>query len=248
MEEEVMKERVLFKRSDDPSAYGRVVMNWMGDPVLELEMMARGYGEVAHGMVEAIKARKVRLLDTASFEPYPIVFLYRHAFELSLKAIIFAGQDALREKAEEPMKTQKVMTHPLMPLFQEINRIMGALVTDQSNVWDFGGPEVQTREQLEAIVREFDEFDRGSFAFRYSITKGPKVMAAPLEAGFEFDLFRFAEIIDRIIPVMSRLPGWVRETLELRAEAKFEAQAAAESVDGESGDCDRPAATRWLGA
>jgi hypothetical protein len=42
-----------------------------------------------------------------------------------------------------------------------------------------------------------------------------------LEKGFEFDLFAFAEIMDRIIPALQGVPGWIREEMDGRWEAAY---------------------------
>ncbi len=161
----------------------------------------------------------------AAFEAYPIVFLYRQAFELVLKAIVFAGSVALTDHGEEPMPIEKVMRHPLKPLFDEVSRVFEVLDSNDDDGWDFKHPELRTRSDFEALVREFDLIDAGSFTFRYSMkTDG---VTPSLAKHFDFDLFAFAEIMDRIIPALEGAPEWIREQMQDRWKAAYEAQQEA---------------------
>ena len=215
--------RVLFQVPVDGWRNpGRVVLNWRGDPIRELEIIAESYQSVARERIEHLKSTCGSLRAGDEFEAYPIVFLYRQAFELSLKAIVFAGAVLLRDLGEAPMSMKEVMRHDLMPLFQEVSRIFTKMTAGDARVWDFGEPELRTRADLEEIVREFDEVDRGSYAFRYSVKKNGT--SPSLDQGFEFDLFAFAAIMDRIVPALAGAPGWIREQMQERWEAAYEAQ------------------------
>jgi hypothetical protein len=171
--------RILFRLPiggwDNP---GRVVLNWSGDPIRDLEQIAESYQSVAHDRIEVLKSRG-RLHAGDEFEAYPIVFLYRQALELSLKAIVFAGAVLLQDEGEEPMAIGKVMKHDLMPLFNEVSRIYARWSAGDAGVWDFGEPDLRTRGDFEAIVREFDSIDRGSYAFRYSVKTDGETPSSP---------------------------------------------------------------------
>jgi hypothetical protein len=226
--------RILFKETNgDWENPGRVVLNWSKDPIRDLEMMAEKYQEMAHDRVELLKAQRGGIRGSDSFEAYPIVFLYRQAFELTLKAIIFTGKMAIEDFGWEPMATEKIMRHPLSPLFEEVTRIFFSISGDNAaDAWDFKEPGLRTEDDFKAIVAEFDLVDRGSYTFRYSVKTDGKTPS--LERGFEFDLFAFAEKMDRIIPALAGAPEWIRENLEWRAEMRYEARAAAaENADGD---------------
>src|SRR5579872_1386336 len=217
-EDTMATKRILFKDTtgdwDNP---GRVVLNSSKDPIHDLEMIAEKYQEIAHDRVEMFRARGRGIYVPEMDEAYPIVFLYRHAFELTLKAIVFAGKVALEGFGWEPKATQEIMKHPLSPLFKEVCRIFYTISGDNSaNAWDFEVDGLRTEEDFKAIVAEFDLVDRGSYTFRYSIKTDGETPS--LERGFEFDLFAFAETLDRIIPALAGAPGWIREHMEFRAE------------------------------
>jgi len=216
--------RVLFQLPEGGwQNPGRVMLNWSGDPIGDLERVAESYQLVAHDRIEALKSRRDgRLYCGDEFEAYPIVFLYRHAFELSLKAIVFAGGVLLRDEGEEPMPLKEVMKHELMPLFKEVSRIFNKWAAGDPEVWNFDEPELRTQSNLEEIVREFDAFDRGSYTFRYSVkTDGT---TPSLDRGFEFDLFKFAATMDRLLPLLIVRPECLRELMQERWKAAYEAQ------------------------
>lgn len=220
------KKRVLFRLPiHGLRSAGRVMLNWSKDPIMDLEWIAETYQKVAHDRVEMLVAQRQGLRGGDEFEAYPIVFLYRQAFELTLKAIVFAGAVALREEGEEPMPLAKVMKHDLTPLFEEMCRIVDVMGVDDEGVFDLQVEGLQTRKDFAAIVREFDQVDRGSYTFRYSIKTDGETPS--LEPGFEFDLFVFAAIMDAILPVLAAVPEWIRASLQDRWTGAYEAQQEA---------------------
>lgn len=84
---------------------------------------------------------------------YPIVFLYRHAIEVSLKSILEVGWQVLGIEREVPWK------HGLLVLWEEASRVMnGVLGFDQD------GPDAMF---LGNVIRQLHERDPGSTTFRY---------------------------------------------------------------------------------
>jgi hypothetical protein len=218
-----MTKRVLFRPPEHGwRTPGRVMLNWSNDPIKDLEWIAEIYRKVAHDRVELLKAQHSRLRGGDEFEAYPVVFLYRQAFELSLKSFLFAGAVLLREEGLDPMPIARMMKHELTPLFDEMCRVVTVMEIDDEGLWDFGMDGLRTKKDFSAVVREFDQVDRGSYTFRYSVTTDGKT--ASLDRGFEFDLFAFAETMDQLLPVLLALPGWIRDRMEERWEAAYEAQ------------------------
>ena len=77
---------MAFDETSDASSF---VISFTSDPKGDFGAFAKGYMLAAN--------RLVRLLLEAprfsDYEAYPVMFLYRHALELSLKHIIYGGAE-----------------------------------------------------------------------------------------------------------------------------------------------------------
>jgi hypothetical protein len=221
------KKRVLFKAAARGwQSPGWVMLNSTKDPIRDLERIAGLYAGVAHDRVESLRTTQPNLRGGYEFEAYPTTFLYRHALELILKAILHAGAVALADAGKSPPSKYVLMKeHALRPLFAECCRVFKqAFGAELDDVWDFGVAGMRTHADLAAIVAEFDEFDAGSYTFRYSITTDG---AASLSRGFEFDLYELADTMDTVISKMSGMPEWIRGRMQDRWKAAYEAQQEA---------------------
>jgi len=192
--------------------------------LVDLEHVAEGYRSVARDHLEHLKADRPRGLYAGDeFQAYPVVFLYRQALELSLKAVILAGAVLLAHDGEEPMPMRKLMKHNLMPLFEEASRIFKQMGAE--DVWDLDTPGLRTQDDLAWVVEEFDSFDRGSYTFRYTIKTDGE--SPSLEDPFEFDLYVFASTMEAVIERLAYIPEIIREEMQERWEAGYEAQREA---------------------
>ncbi len=90
----------------------------------------------------------------------PIVFLYRHYIELSLKYIISEGNALLDEGENE--KAQKKETHSLRKLWQECKTILDAIGIEYGMY-----AERDIVEAVDVIITELAEKDDRSDGFRY---------------------------------------------------------------------------------
>lgn len=227
------REGILFQIRD--YSPGRVMLNRHLDPIQDLERIAYNYRLVAHERIELLKSTGRGLTPYEQFQAYPLVFLYRQAFELSLKAIVFAGAVLLRDEGEEPTPIDRIMTHDLNTLFQEVARVFDKWRAGDPRVWDFDEPKLRTKSDFAKIVHEFQKVDPG-YTFRYSVRKDGSTPS--LEAGFEFDLFAFAAIMDSVVTLLNVRPEMIRDEMQERWQSAYEAQqeewASAEYL-GENG-------------
>ena len=90
---------------------------------------------------------------------YPIVFLYRHHVEISLKEIIESGHFLLGTKCNKK-------NHDLNALWNEVKHIA-------KEIWDKEFPE-KDFEFIDHVIREFEKYDKPSTSFRYAKTNGKK--------------------------------------------------------------------------
>jgi hypothetical protein len=152
------------------------------------------------------------------FRAYPVVFLYRHALELYMKAVLLVGSPMLSIKGQREVDRQQLLkTHNLDVLRQDLERIFAAYGWE----WDLGSPHFRTVDDFRAVVGEFHTVDAGSYAFRYPLdTKG----SASLEEGFQFNLFEFCKILDELFPTLEGAAIGAYEELQDTLRAMGEAQ------------------------
>ena len=193
----IKKKRKLFV--DDGRPHGTVILNWHNTSEREFTLIAEGFRVLAQEAVSRLKKNKrfdVHGLPIEDFRAYPIVFLYRHALELYLKAIILVGSGMLTLKDQPVIERQKLFsTHNLDLLRQDVERVFAVYGWG----WDLGNSHFGSVTNLREIIGEFHEIDYGSYSFRYPVnTKG----IASLEKDFRFNVFKFASILDDLFPTL----------------------------------------------
>jgi hypothetical protein len=161
---------------------GNVVLSLFHSPETELALVAEEYHKAAKLLIE-----KGVTNDLAA---YPIVYLYRHALELSIKSVLILGGEVRIVPVVDPLKHG----HKLLPLLTQLEQL-------------FGAQYARHYKELEEIVKEFDEVDPENQAFRYTFKRNRN---PSMEPGFAFSVARMAKVLD---PVLERLSGgWATHT------------------------------------
>ena len=191
--------------------HGAVVLNWRNDPAREFTQVARAFHAVATECVAALrKNSRFGLTAGEDYRAYPVVFLYRHALELHLKAVLLAGSRMLSVKGQSPVKLFD--THCLDKLSKDLERVFEAYGWK----WDLGTPHFRTLDAFRECIREFQTIDRGSYAFRYPVNKDG---SGSVESSFRFNLFKFCDILDELLPVLEDSAYLASDLLQLNDEA-----------------------------
>jgi hypothetical protein len=140
-------------------------------PKGELAAYGRSYHQAAQHLVRNMASTHYRDPDAC-----PIVFLYRHAIELYLKAIILWGNSLLRLNSKPTVAHKNIFAeHRLRVLLKSVKPILQF----QGRLDNWGDPHFNSSRQAEQIIVELEEFDPGSYSFRYPVdTTGKK---APLK-------------------------------------------------------------------
>ena len=189
----------LFVPNDDLSD---VVLNWYGDAIEKLEPYAKAYHSAARLLMQTSSEEELRDIGAC-----PVVFLYRMALELYLKAILISGSNILRldgasKTAEQILK----LGHNLQGLLDEFR----ALCDELDWEWD------AQHKMVAQMVMEFDKFDPGSFCFRYPVTKSGD---SALEQGFRFNLKTFCVRMDEVLECLDRIDCGLAGLLDEAQEA-----------------------------
>jgi len=140
------------------------------------------YGEAYRNAAKQLAAALAEDPAYDSFAALPIVFLYRHATELYLKGVLWAGSRLLslidRQSAfNATLKASNLKSHRLRPLLPALRELFKELNWSESY------------EKIAPFVESLDKADPESFAHRYPTdTKGN----ASLPEALWFNVLAFA--------------------------------------------------------
>jgi len=167
-----------------------IVLNWSGAPEEEFGVYATAYLEGARRLArQALRHGRVRDLDAL-----PIVFLYRHALELSMKAIVLQGNQHMRLHGEglpDERLWRNLASHRLSALLPHVRRVF----TFAGWKWRWEDPRIRTFAEVQEILRDLDSVDPASFAFRYPTNKQGD---AAVPHHLSFNLHSFVSVIDQL--------------------------------------------------
>jgi hypothetical protein len=200
---------------------GNVVFNFRGDPINGLVPFAMGYHEAARTLSKPFKGN-----GYAEYNGYPVLFLYRHALELYLKAVVYHGAQLMT------LINEKDFDHPdifrnhrlprLVPVVREIFKAMN---------WSFANTKIGSFDAFEELIGQLDSIDAESFTFRYPTnTKGE----AATERHLTVNVWIFAQIMDEVLGYLYGATELLDERFQSTAEARYEMQRlmADEGYDG----------------
>jgi hypothetical protein len=107
------------------------------------------------------------LLDASRFsdyEAYPVVFLYRHALELSLKHIIFRSRLLAAFKFRDDIDVKIRNTHDLEHLSTSVAYLLPSLFPEEEDI-------DSVIKKIISTCAEFSEIDPISESYRYPVNK-----------------------------------------------------------------------------
>lgn len=214
----VFGKRSLFQAGH---SYGNVVLNSQNATNDEFGVYARAFHKAGQALFE-------RMFDKSSYnslEGCPIIFLYRHALELYLKAIGLRG-DVIIQLTGKALLTnrgllQKHSLFPFLPLLKQTFDAVGW-------IWELDIEGLQTFEEVGELLRDFETVDQGSYTFRYPIdTKGdPSV-----PAHFMIHMPTFCKRMDALLESLEAALMGLDVTEERMLEAAYCLQEGLEELD-----------------
>ena len=120
---------------------------------------------------------------------YPILYCYRHGFELAMKWIIGQyGRFAY-------ISLEDHMDHDLWQLWKACKSIILEIGSDGEN---------EAMRTVEQVVKDFHDLDKGSFAFRYSTDKKGIVISLP---NVTFDLANIKDVMEGVNNLLTGADG-----------------------------------------
>jgi hypothetical protein len=195
--------------------HGNVVFNFTPLPIDGLTAFALGYRQAGRTLATNIAASN----GYADYDGYPILFLYRHALELYLKAVVYRGARLMGLVSQEDIDTNRLFERHdlsrLLPAIQAIFRQMG---------WDFEGSGLDSYDDFSDFIRSIDSIDPGSYAFRYPVNRAG---AANLPQHFVVNVVEFSQSIEGLLNFLEGAAIGIDENWQAEAEAKYELQQLA---------------------
>lgn len=166
--------------------HNNAMLGWTHFP---WDIYAAGYKDAADALVGALAERKASLDSVV----YPLVFLYRQGLELKLKLILPLARrlDGKAVAADHQ--------HGLMPLWNELRRHLQQIDSLQDD---------KDLSALEDFIRQIDDVDPHSFAFRYPVTKKGEVSLPELR---HVNVRHLAEVMDSVFMLLGGIYSWLGE-------------------------------------
>jgi hypothetical protein len=153
-------------QSDNP--HGNVVFNFGRNPINDLAPFAKGYHLAGKRLAKMLED------SYADYDGYPILFLYRHALELYMKAIIYQGAQLLVLRDLEPPNMSRLFSdHHLSTFLPRIKIIFDRI----GWTWDNEIAGISSYEEFKDLIEGIEELDDDSYCFRYPTdTKGKEAL------------------------------------------------------------------------
>lgn len=145
----------FYDKSNDHTNF---VASFTADPKDAFGVFAKGYTLAANRLTKLLLDRP-RFSD---YEAYPIVFLYRHALELSLKHLIYTSVTLSAFKALDDIENKLRNTHDLLKLAQSVKALLSLLFPEDDGLRDAVALVKET-------CSEFSDIDPKSDGYRYPI-------------------------------------------------------------------------------
>ncbi len=123
------------------------------------------FGIFSKGYYLASKALANHLLEKNRFscyEAYPVVFLYRHAFELALKNIIYKGALLAALNSFDNLDSKLYNTHKLSVLADIARQVLNKLFPDDLSL-------NRVANDIFLLAQDFEAIDMDSYVYRYPI-------------------------------------------------------------------------------
>ncbi len=226
-----MNKRLFIDRTPGT---GTVVLNWHGAPEREFRFIAEAFRTTAKESVDALREHKslgLHGFPLEDFRAYPIVFLYRHALELYMKAALICGGPVLALEGGDPVQLEGLFTHALGTLRNHLERVFTAFGWD----WDLGVGNLKTYDDFCAVIEELEAVDKGGDAFRYPVVKKETEkkrtkkrrnkttrITASLPKHFSFNVFDFSEFMEQLLAAFDGIVTACQEELYLRYQLSAE--------------------------
>jgi hypothetical protein len=180
----------------------KAVVNWRNVPPKDLFLYARSFDKAAKTLAASFQADANPFAEA---EVSAVVFMYRHAVELHLKAMLLGDGGNFLATKPDALSVQK--THSVSWLAQFVCQIIAAVKWEK----EFKCEGVETLADFKAVVEEVNSVDPGSYVFR-----------CPVDPQSESSVVEFTKKMDAFIGLLESTGDALSAEWDLRSEAPTE--------------------------
>lgn len=190
---------------------GNVIFNWIGSPIDQLPYYASAYHRAAQVLTERVRSSA----GYRDSDGYPILFLYRHALELYLKAVVLRGALLLEILDEKRLSLDRVFSsHQLSCWLRPLRAIFAAMGWN----WNTEIDGLTTWDDFADIVAAIESVDASSYSFRYPMTtKGDPALPHHTVV----NVLHFAAQMDGLLSLLTGAMAGINERIDTAAEVRF---------------------------
>ena len=192
--------------------HGNVVFNFLGNPIDDLVAFAQGYHTAGKILVEKME----NSTGYRDYEGYPILYLYRHALELFIKAIVYKGAKLLKLISNKSLNTEKLFKEHKLSIFLPAIKI---IFNEINWKWNFEISGLKSFKDFSDFIREIDSMDPHSYIFRYPIKK---TREASLNRHSVINVINFSRRLDPILDLLNGAVTGLGYEWDLAAETAYE--------------------------
>jgi len=183
------------------------VLNWHNVPEQDLWLHARSFHTAAKKLAGSLQ------LDTspsADSDASPVVFMYRHAVELHLKALVLGEGSNFLATKPDALSVHK--THSVSWLAQFVCQIITAVKWEK----EFKCEGIENLADFKAVIKELNAVDPGSYVFRLPVGGG-RQDSAP--GRVNLTIRDFARRMDALLVLLDSTADALAAEWDLRSEA-----------------------------
>ena len=180
-----------------------------GPPIEQtLWLYARSFHKAAKALAESLEPNPDPCTD---YDVSPFVFMYRHAVELHLKALVLGeGGNFL---ATKPDTLSILKTHSVSWLAQFVCQIIAAVKWEQ----EFKSDGVETLADFKVVIEELSAVDPGWYVFRLPVrAEGQDSVVG----GGNLTIREFARRMDSLLELLDSTADALAATWDTREEAE----------------------------
>jgi hypothetical protein len=192
--------------ASDPGLH-KAVLNWRNVPKLDLWLHARSFHTAAKKLAGALEHDSGPLTD---FNACPVVFMYRHAVELHLKALVLGDGSNFLETKPDTLSIQK--THSVSWLAQFVCQIITALKWEM----EFRCDGIENFADFKAVIEELSTVDPGSYVFRLPV-RAEGQNSAP--GRVNLTIGEFGRKMDALLELLDSTADALAAEWDIRSEA-----------------------------